>query len=67
MYFCIDYSEGGDTYTLYSVSRKDAETLILQLLAEGYRDVRLLARPKRSNALARLVLRRPKLPLWERT
>jgi hypothetical protein len=64
MYFCINYSEGGDTYTLYSASRKDAETLILQLLAEGHRGIRLLARPTRSDELARLVpARRSNLPL----
>jgi hypothetical protein len=63
MYFCINYSEGTYTYALYSASRKDAETVILQLLAEEYRDVRLLARPKRGDALARLVLARPSPPL----
>jgi hypothetical protein len=63
MYFCINYSEDGNTYALYSANRKDAEILVLQLLAEGHRDVRLLARPKRGDALARLVLARPSPPL----
>ena len=68
MRYCVNYSEGGITYTLYSATRKEAEALALKLIADGHDDVALVDRPKPGDALAHLILAKgPKLPLWKLT